>query len=118
VFANEEEAVAFSGKSVEDSLSYIAKKTKIAVVKVGSKGSFVMQGTQKEVIKPFPAHCIDTTGAGDLYASGFLYAYVKGYDLPRCGKTGSYLAAQIVEETGSKFSQEKWDKILKNIDLL
>ena len=118
VFANEEEAVAFSGKSIEDSLSYIAEKTKIAVVKVGAKGSFVMQGTQKEVIKPFAAHCIDTTGAGDLYASGFLYAYIKGYDLQRCGKTGSYLAAQIVEETGSKFSQEKWDKILKNIDLL
>jgi sugar/nucleoside kinase (ribokinase family) len=118
VFANEEEAVTFSQKSIEDSLSYIAEKTKIAVVKVGAKGSYVMQGGQKEVIKPFTANCIDTTGAGDLYASGFLYAYVKGYDLQRCGKTGSYLAAQIVEEIGPKFPQEKWDNILKNIHLL
>jgi len=118
VFANEEEAVAFSQKSIEDSLSYIAEKTKIAVVKVGAKGSFVMKNAQKEDIMPFSADCIDTTGAGDLYASGFLYGYVKGYDLQRCGKIGSYLAAQIVEEIGPKFPSEKWDKILKDINLM
>jgi sugar/nucleoside kinase (ribokinase family) len=118
VFANEEEATAFSQQSIEDSLSYIAKKTKIAVVKVGVKGSFVMHGGQKEIIKPFTANCIDTTGAGDLYASGFLYGYVNGYDLQRCGKTGSYLAAKIVEVTGSKFTCEKWDEILKDINSL
>jgi len=118
VFANEEEAVAFSQKSIEDSLSYIAEKTEISVVKVGSKGSFVMKNGQKEDILPFSANCIDTTGAGDLYASGFLYGYVKGYDLQRCGKIGSYLAAQIVEEIGPKFPAEKWDKILKDITLM
>jgi len=118
VFANEEEATAFSQTSVEDSIFYLAEKTKIAVVKVGAKGSFVMKNGQKEVIKPFIANCIDTTGAGDLYASGFLYAYVKGYDLQRCGTTGSYLAARVVEEIGTKFTAEKWNKILKDIDLL
>jgi len=118
VFANEEEATAFSQLSVENSVPYLAEKTKIAVVKVGAKGSFIMKGGQKEVIKPFTANCIDTTGAGDLYASGFLYGYVSGYELQHCGKIGSYLAAKIVEETGSKFSNEKWDNILKNIKLL
>jgi len=118
VFANEEEATAFSQTSIEDSLSYIAEKTRIAVVKVGSKGSFIVKNGQKESILPYPANCIDTTGAGDLYASGFLYAYVKGYSLQRCGKTGSYLAARIVEEIGTKFPHEKWDKMLKNIKLL
>ena len=118
VFANEEEALAFSQSSVENSLYYIAGKTKIAIVKVGAKGSFIMKGTQKEDIAPFSAHCIDTTGAGDLYASGFLYGYVRGYDLQHCGKIGSYLAARIVEEIGSKFSPEKWDKIMNDIKLL
>jgi sugar/nucleoside kinase (ribokinase family) len=118
VFANEEEAVAFSQQSIDDSVSYLAERTKIAVVKVGSKGSFIMKGKQKEVIMPFPANCIDTTGAGDLYASGFLYGYVREYELQQCGKTGSYLAAKIVEEIGTKFTSEKWDKILKDINLL
>ena len=115
VFANEEEATAFSGLSIEDSLSYIADRTKIAVVKVGSKGSFIMKDGKKETIMPFPANCIDTTGAGDLYASGFLYGYVKQYDMQRCGKTGSYLASKIVEEIGTKFPNQKWDAILENI---
>jgi sugar/nucleoside kinase (ribokinase family) len=118
VFANEEEATAFSQLPIEDSLSYLGDKTKIAIVKVGSKGSFIMKNGKKEVIKPFPANCIDTTGAGDLYASGFLYGYVNGYELQHCGKIGSYLAAQIVEEIGPKFPDEKWDKILKKIKLL
>ena len=118
VFANEEEATAFSTLPIEDSVSYLAEKTKIAVVKVGYKGSFIMKNGKKEVIKPFPANCIDTTGAGDLYAAGFLYGYVRGYELSHCGKIGSYLSAQIVEEIGSKFSDVKWTKILTDIELL
>ena len=118
VFANEEEATAFSQLPIEDSVFYLAEKTKIAVVKVGAKGSFVMKNGKKEVVKPFAANCIDTTGAGDLYASGFLYGYVNGYELAHCGKIGSYLAAQIVEEIGPKFPDIKWGNILKEIKLL
>ena len=118
VFANEEEATAFSQLPIEDSLSYIAEKTRIAVVKVGSKGSFVLKGNQKENIISYPANCIDTTGAGDLYAAGFLYAYVRGFSLQRCGKTGSFLASKIVEEIGTKIPQEKWEKIMKDMKLL
>jgi len=118
VFANEEEATAFSKLSIEDSVPYLAEITKIAVVKVGSKGSFIMKDGKKEVIKPFAANCIDTTGAGDLYASGFLYGYVKGYELQYCGKIGSYLASKIVEEIGTKFSNTKWNNILNEIKLL
>jgi sugar/nucleoside kinase (ribokinase family) len=113
-FANEEEATTFSEKSVDDSLPYIAEKTDIAVVKIGSKGSLIMQNGQKEIITAHPANCVDTTGAGDMYASGFLYGYAKGYDLQQCGTIGSYLAAQIVEEIGPKFSNETWIKLQEN----
>ncbi len=115
VFANEEEATTFSKMSIDDSLSYLADKTKIAVVKVGAKGSLIMGDGKKENIKAFPTNCIDTTGAGDLYASGFLYGYVNKYDMQRCGEIGSYLASQIVEEIGPKFTNKKWDKILEDI---
>jgi sugar/nucleoside kinase (ribokinase family) len=115
VFANEEEATAFSKLPIEKSVSYLAKKTKIAIVKVGSNGSFIVKDGKKEVIKPFFANCIDSTGAGDLYASGFLYGYVNGYELSLCGKIGSYLASKIVEEIGPKFPETKWNDILKKV---
>jgi sugar/nucleoside kinase (ribokinase family) len=115
VFANEEEATTLTKMSVDNSLRYLAERTNIAVVKIGSKGSLIMQGEQKEIINVFPANCIDTTGAGDLYASGFLYGYANKYDLQRCGKMGSYLASQIVEEIGPKFPPEKWNELRKNI---
>jgi sugar/nucleoside kinase (ribokinase family) len=115
VFANEEEATTFTKMSIDDSLHYIAERTNIAVVKIGSKGSLIMKDGQKTTIKSFPANCIDTTGAGDLYASGFLYGHANKYDLQRCGKIGSYLASQIVEEIGPKFTNEKWNKLRENI---
>ena len=117
VFANEEEAVAFSRRAIDGALSYFSQKTELSIVKVGSKGSFIVKNGQKEQIMPYPANCIDTTGAGDLYAAGFLYGYVKGYSLPHCGKIGSYLAAQVVEEIGTKFSDEKWANVLRNIKI-
>jgi sugar/nucleoside kinase (ribokinase family) len=115
VFANEEEATRLTEMSVDNSLLYLAKRTNIAVVKIGSKGSLIMQDGQKEIINVFPANCIDTTGAGDLYASGFLYGYANKYDLQRCGKMGSYLASRIVEEIGPKFPHEKWYQLQKKI---
>jgi sugar/nucleoside kinase (ribokinase family) len=115
VFANEEEACTLTQMSVEDSLQYLAQRTNIAIVKVGAEGSWVMSGEQKEKIAPFPAKCVDTTGAGDLYASGFLYAWINGYELASCGKTGSYLSSKIVEEVGPKFTGSTWDTILKEI---
>ncbi len=118
VFANEEEATALTKKSPEKALHEIAKKAKIAVVKIGSEGSWIMQDKQKEKIQPFAANCVDTTGAGDLYASGFLYGYVNNYDLQRAGTIGSYLAAQIVEEIGPKFPKERWKEIIKQIGKL
>lgn len=115
VFANEEEAAALTKKSPEKALHEIAEKAKIAIVKIGSEGSWIMRDRQKEKIQPFAANCVDTTGAGDLYASGFLYGYANNYDLQRAGTIGSYLAAQIVEEIGPKFPKEKWEKILEKI---
>jgi sugar/nucleoside kinase (ribokinase family) len=118
VFANEEEATTFAQASVDDSLSYLAERTNIAVVKIGSKGSLIMKDEQKETIDVFPANCIDTTGAGDLYASGFLYGYANNYNLHQCGKIGSYLASQIVEEIGTKFAHNKWNELQEKIKKL
>lgn len=115
VFANEEEATTLTHLSVEDSVCYLAKRAKVAIVKIGAQGSWVMSGEQKERIAAFPAKRIDTTGAGDLYASGFLYGYIQNDTLHRCGQIGSYLASKIVEIVGTKFTENTWKMLLEAI---
>jgi sugar/nucleoside kinase (ribokinase family) len=116
VFANEEEAKAFTGKSPEDALDEIAGMCKIAVVKVGKNGSFIKSGSQKVQVAAIPAKVIDTTGAGDLYAAGFLYGYANGYSLEKCGKIGAILAGNVIEVIGAKISSQKWSEIIEDIN--
>lgn len=115
VFANEEEAKAFTGKNPEEALAEIAKMCDIAVVKVGSKGSWVKKGKEKFLIKSINANCIDTTGAGDLYASGFLFGLTKGYSLNTCGKIGSLLAGNVIEFIGAKIHSDRWLAIKEKV---
>ncbi len=111
VFANEEEAHAFTGLNAEDALHLIGGMTKIAVVKTGEKGSLIKSGDDLFRIEAVAARCIDTTGAGDLYASGFLYGLANNLELPLCGKAGSLLAGQVIEGIGAKIPDDRWENI-------
>lgn len=118
VFANEEEAKAFTGKQPEDALIHISEHCDIAVVKIGKEGSYVKSGEEKVQVKPRLANCIDTTGAGDLYAAGFLYGLACGYSLEVCGKIGSLVSGNVVEVLGAKMTDDVWAEIhaeVKNI---
>ena len=111
VFANEEEAKAFTGKEPEDALNELAEYCEIAVVKVGKNGSLVKSNNTVFKIDPFKAKPIDTTGAGDLYASGFLYGLANKMPLDECGRIGSLCASKVIEVIGSKMSDETWNEI-------
>ena len=111
VFANEEEARAFTGKEPEEALIHIADHCDIAVVKIGKEGSFIKSGSERVLVKPRLANCIDTTGAGDLYAAGFLYGLANGYSLGICGKIGSLVSGNVVEVLGAKMTDEVWKQI-------
>lgn len=115
IFANEEEAKAFSGKEAEEALEYIAQYADIAVVKVGAKGSLI--SSQGKVVKVGETlrNKIDTTGAGDLYAGGFLAGLCMDKDLSICGKMGSVLAGNVIEVMGTKMDCERWNKIKTEI---
>ncbi len=115
VFANEEEAKAFTGKEPEDALHELSDQCEIAVVKIGSKGSMVKNNGKIYHIDPFKANSIDTTGAGDLYASGFLYGVVNRLPFDQCGRIGSLCASKVIEVIGSKMTVETWGKIKKSI---
>jgi sugar/nucleoside kinase (ribokinase family) len=113
VFANEEESKAFTGKEPEEALNDIAGMTDIAVVKLGSKGSLVQQGKAVTRIAPIRATAVDTTGAGDLYASGFLYGLANNLGFEKAGYLGSLLSGTVIEVVGAKFGEEKWNEIRK-----
>jgi len=117
VFANEEEAKAFTGKEPREALDAIAEMVDIAIVKIGSKGSMVKSKGKVYTAGVIDAKSIDTTGAGDLYASGFIYGLTKGYELDRCAEIGSITAGNIIEVIGAKMNNERWDKIYSLIGM-
>ena len=84
-------------------------------MKIGSKGSLVKSMGQVYKIDPIKVNPVDTTGAGDLFASGFLYAYTNKMPLDKCGKIGSLCAGKVIEVIGSKMSNETWEEIKRNI---
>ena len=117
VFANEEEAKAFSGKEdPEEALHDMASMCDIAIVKVGAKGAYVQQGEEIVKIGPIPAKVIDTTGAGDMWASGFMAGWIKGEPLRKCALMGATLAANIIEVLGAKMDDARWEKIFDSLE--
>jgi sugar/nucleoside kinase (ribokinase family) len=108
IFANEEEAKSFTGMEPEQALRVISDLCEIAVIKVGSEGSWIKRG--EEVIKVGTTQVTlkDTTGAGDLYAAGFLYGYSHGKELDVCGQYGSLLAGKVIEILGARMAAHLW----------
>jgi sugar/nucleoside kinase (ribokinase family) len=115
VFANEEEAKAFTGLAPEKAVESISKDCSLAIVKLGEKGSIIQRKNEKFKVPSIKANCIDTTGAGDLYASGFLYGLTKDYDLDKCGRLGSLLAGNVIEVIGAKMDENRWQSIHSEI---
>ena len=115
VFANEKEAFALTGMEPEAALDYIAERCDIAVVKVGAKGAFVKRGNEIVTIPPIEADVVDTTGAGDMWAAGFLAGLIKGENLQKCGMMGAIVAKNIIEVVGAKMDAARWEKIHTSI---
>lgn len=115
IFANEEEAMAFSGMPPGDALIHMDDYCNIAVVKLGKDGSMIRTEKKNLFIEPFVVDCADTTGAGDLYAAAFLYGLASGYELNKCGKIASYVSSKVVEVIGAKMKDEVWHEINERI---
>ena len=118
VFANEEEAKAFTGKEPEEALDIIAKMCSIAIVKVGARGSLIRKGTEMvQSVAPVEAK-LTTAGAGDYFAAGFLYGLTCGYSLEKCGKIGSLLSKDVIQVVGTELQAAQWEKIKEEILLI
>ena len=115
VFANEQEAFALTGMDPESALHYIAERCDIAVVKIGAKGAYIQRGSEIVTIPPMKAEVVDTTGAGDMWAAGFLAGLIKGENLQKCGMMGAIVAKNIIEVMGAKMDEARWNIIHKAI---
>lgn len=119
VFANEDEARAFTGiDDAHKALGVFAGMCTTAIVKTGAKGSLIFHQGEKYMADAIDVICLDTTGAGDLYAAGYLYGYVNGLAPDKCGSIGSLLAGKVIEEAGAKICKTSWDYIAATLKCL
>jgi sugar/nucleoside kinase (ribokinase family) len=117
VFANKEESkILFDTDNPEIAINKMSELCAVSVVKTGSEGSLVKRYGE-DIIK-IPIHkvqAVDTTGAGDIYAAGFIYGLVNDFDLRRSGVFASFLASQIVSQKGAQFSEGTQKEILAHL---
>jgi sugar/nucleoside kinase (ribokinase family) len=102
IFANEEEAFAFTGKKEHEALEVLSSYCPVSVIKLGAGGSLARVNGETTLIPAVKAHCKDTTGAGDIFAAGFLYGLINEYSIPEAGALASKLGAKCVETIGAR----------------
>jgi sugar/nucleoside kinase (ribokinase family) len=104
LFANEHEILSLCEvERFEDVLPKMRGKVPVMALTRSEKGSVVMRGGEMEIIAPEPiAKVVDSTGAGDLYAAGFLFGLARGRDLKTCGRLGSLCAAETLAHMGPR----------------
>lgn len=116
VFANEEEAKAYTGKEPSSALSEIADQCEMAIVKTGKNGSMIQSGSNKYDIGIFPVNQLDTTGAGDQYAAGFLFGLLNNLPMDKSGEIGALLAARVIENYGARISPKLWPEVVELVN--
>lgn len=117
VFANEEEAAAYAGSSSPGvCLDKLAVGCDIAAVKYGADGAILRDARASYRVDAVPVdQVVDTTGAGDLWAAGFLFGLGSGVGLARCGEWGALLGAAAVRHEGAQLPAYEWKRLAGRI---
>jgi sugar/nucleoside kinase (ribokinase family) len=104
VFANKQEALAlYETEDFEEALVKIAQDCKIAAVTMSEEGAVILKGSERFYVSAIEIReLVDTTGAGDLFAAGFLYGYTQGRTLEDCGKLGCLAAGIVIQQIGPR----------------
>ena len=104
VFANKHELLSlYETEDFELALGKIAADCKLAAVTLSEEGAVIVRGSERVNIDAYAIdELVDTTGAGDLFASGFLYGYTQGRSLEDCGKLGCLAAAEVIQQIGPR----------------
>ena len=116
IFANEDEARAFTGLEAQEAVHALLEYCDIAVVKTGKNGSLICHADDQFCIGVLGDSCIDTTGAGDLYAAGFLYGLSCNFDLGTCGRIASVVAGHVIRVYGARMDENLWKNIRAEVE--
>lgn len=111
LLANEDEAHAYTGMGESESLERFAEHVETAVVKRGKHGALVARGKDRVEVNAHLVKAIDTTGAGDLWASGFLYGLNHGLSLENSANLASRVGAEVVQVLGAVIPPEGWQRV-------
>jgi len=110
IMGNKTEAMAITDTDTAEAAALkLAESCDIVVVTMDSSGSLVCSKGNIYRIPAYKIVPVDTTGAGDIFASGFLYGLTQGYDLERCGKIASYVASRVVAQFGPRLDEIEGD---------
>ncbi len=115
IFANEDEIRALTGLNSEQGCKELQKLCTIVVATAGKNGCFVTDSSGVIHSPAFTAQVVDTTGAGDFFRAGFLYAYVHGKDIKTCAQYGNLLGKSVVEVFGTSLSSDQWQHLRKDL---
>ncbi len=103
VFANREEALELTGTdSTHEAMAALRKWCGGAAITLGSSGAFASRGDEQVYLDAQPVEPVDTTGAGDAFAAGFLHGLTSGASLFQCGRLGTGFAAQVIQRIGPR----------------
>ncbi len=104
VFANEKELLSlYPGSTFEEACGLLRNESEFAAVTRSEKGAVILAGDKTMTVPAVPiAKLVDATGAGDLYAAGFLFGLATGRDLEACGKLGALSASEVITHVGPR----------------
>lgn len=115
VFANDLEAKMLMDTDAKEACAAMAKLCPTAVVSLNKEGCWVAQRHELQHCPAYPVDAIDTTGAGDLFASGFLYGYLANKPLSTCAHYGALLGAAVVQVEGAEIPEERWKQLQQDM---
>ncbi len=103
LFANEAEIQSLYQSSLQESLKKIKENIEVGAITLGAKGSIVFQSQIENLVPSIGVNNpVDTTGAGDIFASGFLFGLINNYSIKDCGKLGNKVASDIIKSIGAR----------------
>ncbi len=115
LFSNEDEILALTGLDPKDGCRSLSNLGKISVVMMGKEGCWAGLGNYQVQCPAYPVDPIDTTGAGDLFASGFLHGFLKQKTLEECARYGAITGGSVVQVVGAEIPLNRWPVIRKRI---
>jgi sugar/nucleoside kinase (ribokinase family) len=108
LFANKSElAILFNTEDSNISAMTLGKIVKIAAIKLGGKGSIIVEKNTQTLVPPREVSAKDSTGAGDMYAAGFISSLCRGLEPIEAGRIGGFIAEEIIQQTGAQFNLNK-----------